>query len=657
MSKPIFTTDLGMISPKTAASAGSKPGVDTSATADAFEGALSTAVARQRENEARTQAKRDEQTKAERDQTSSSGDRAKQATGSQERRPARQRDDRAEKVSAPSDPQDDASAASAAERARTRDGAADQSKKVPASSTEAGNTGKVEQKSDAAPDSDEETAAASTDADPNAAVAAIDGGAQSDEDASEGQAESGDAEAQITLAAAPTAVPLPPSQTTAAVVDPEGDLAPTDAVPSAGGQSAATPVAPALAASTPAAPAPTAPAADLGAEASPVQPTAPTPTSDGETLAASAPTIEGQASDPSALTASAAIGASDKPAGVAPNTGLALDPEAATAQTAADQAAQIALNAALAQSQSARQAVAAPTTASAQASAQPTAPQALKPFIPAESSSVSSLKDAIDISATVTYTASAASQSENSGFGAQSGAGYSLGGNANGASGRPAGTPAIVTQDLALLSQTIASDAEALPKVEAAPVIVSAPDEAPLVEIKTTATSSSPVAQTAQTHSAFEAPTAQTPTPVARAHPVLLPLASQITAGMSTLAKNGGGEINIHLQPANLGRVDVSMKIDEDGRMTATITADRQDTLDLLRRDSYALERSLADAGMKTDGGGLQFSLRGESGQRDRDSGGGRAQRGLAQIAPDQEINQASPTRRTSGLSRLDMRI
>ena len=60
---------------------------------------------------------------------------------------------------------------------------------------------------------------------------------------------------------------------------------------------------------------------------------------------------------------------------------------------------------------------------------------------------------------------------------------------------------------------------------------------------------------------------------------------------------------------------------------------------------------------MKTDGGGLQFSLRGESGQRDRDSGGGRAQRGVAQIAPDQEAIQASPTRRTSGLSRLDMRI
>jgi hypothetical protein len=37
---------------------------------------------------------------------------------------------------------------------------------------------------------------------------------------------------------------------------------------------------------------------------------------------------------------------------------------------------------------------------------------------------------------------------------------------------------------------------------------------------------------------------------------------------------------------------------------------DRQDTLDLLRRDAPTLERALQDAGLKTANNGLQFSLR-----------------------------------------------
>jgi flagellar hook-length control protein FliK len=137
---------------------------------------------------------------------------------------------------------------------------------------------------------------------------------------------------------------------------------------------------------------------------------------------------------------------------------------------------------------------------------------------------------------------------------------------------------------------------------------------------------------------------------------VLLPLTSQIATGIVKLGQEGGGEITMRLQPANLGRVDVSMKFD-DGRMTAMITADRQDTLDLLRRDAYGLERSLADAGLKMDGGGLEFSLRGDGGQRDRDDDTGRGSRTAAQIPAETELAPANPTRRTSGLSRLDMRI
>ncbi|MFY7962930.1 MAG: hypothetical protein ACOVVK_22835, partial [Elsteraceae bacterium] len=104
MSKPIFTPDLGILSPKAATPAASKLGADTSASADAFEGALSTAVARQRENEARAQqadraqTQKDDRSRADRDQaasTSAAGERAKAMSRSKERQAAQAREDRA----------------------------------------------------------------------------------------------------------------------------------------------------------------------------------------------------------------------------------------------------------------------------------------------------------------------------------------------------------------------------------------------------------------------------------------------------------------------------------------------------------------------------------------------------------------------------------
>jgi len=48
-----------------------------------------------------------------------------------------------------------------------------------------------------------------------------------------------------------------------------------------------------------------------------------------------------------------------------------------------------------------------------------------------------------------------------------------------------------------------------------------------------------------------------------------------------------------------------------DGRVSAVVTADNKDTLDLLQRDQRALERALQDAGLKADSGSLSFNLRG----------------------------------------------
>lgn len=88
----------------------------------------------------------------------------------------------------------------------------------------------------------------------------------------------------------------------------------------------------------------------------------------------------------------------------------------------------------------------------------------------------------------------------------------------------------------------------------------------------------------------------------------------QVTLQIVKAFADGLDRITIQLHPKNLGRVDVRLEIGQDGRMTAIIAADRPETLEMLQRDSRALERALQEAGLKTDSGSLSFHLRGNGG-------------------------------------------
>jgi flagellar hook-length control protein FliK len=75
-------------------------------------------------------------------------------------------------------------------------------------------------------------------------------------------------------------------------------------------------------------------------------------------------------------------------------------------------------------------------------------------------------------------------------------------------------------------------------------------------------------------------------------------------------AQDGLRRFEIRLDPPELGRIDVRLDVDRSGNVTSRLTVERADTLDLLRRDAPQLERALQHAGLNTEGGGLQFSLR-----------------------------------------------
>ena len=126
------------------------------------------------------------------------------------------------------------------------------------------------------------------------------------------------------------------------------------------------------------------------------------------------------------------------------------------------------------------------------------------------------------------------------------------------------------------------------------------------------------------------APVAQSAPPVNEA-PVTLPViphavAEQVAINVHQAVKSGTDHIQIQLQPADLGTIDVKLNVNHDGRVTVVVSADRSDTLNLLQQDAGGLTQALRDAGLQADNSSLSFNLRGGfqfQQQQSTGSGGG----------------------------------
>ncbi|PTW54999.1 flagellar hook-length control protein FliK [Breoghania corrubedonensis] len=93
-------------------------------------------------------------------------------------------------------------------------------------------------------------------------------------------------------------------------------------------------------------------------------------------------------------------------------------------------------------------------------------------------------------------------------------------------------------------------------------------------------------------------------------------------------AQRGVTRFEIRLDPPELGRVDVHLKINDDGKVQAHLVVERRDTLDMFMRDQRGMERALENAGLKANSdGGLQFSLK-DQGQGQGFAGGDGNQNG-----------------------------
>jgi flagellar hook-length control protein FliK len=166
-------------------------------------------------------------------------------------------------------------------------------------------------------------------------------------------------------------------------------------------------------------------------------------------------------------------------------------------------------------------------------------------------------------------------------------------------------------------------------------------------------------ATTDATNSSLPAPTNGTPAQ-SNSQPNVQP--NVIALATAILAKSAAGTktFDIRMDPPELGRVDVHLSVDRDGKVQALLSAEHPQTLAILQRDSQNLERALKDAGLNLSNNSLNFSLKGEG--RQGDGGGAFTARARslpnavvarAEAANASEINLSS----ARGNGRLDIRV
>jgi flagellar hook-length control protein FliK len=90
--------------------------------------------------------------------------------------------------------------------------------------------------------------------------------------------------------------------------------------------------------------------------------------------------------------------------------------------------------------------------------------------------------------------------------------------------------------------------------------------------------------------------------PSAMTQMVNIQMQRNISAKISTMT--------LQLHPADLGEMDIKLKFEEDGNIRAHLSVEKPETLALLQKDSYYLERVLQQNGVKIDADSLSFDLR-----------------------------------------------
>ncbi len=157
--------------------------------------------------------------------------------------------------------------------------------------------------------------------------------------------------------------------------------------------------------------------------------------------------------------------------------------------------------------------------------------------------------------------------------------------------------------------------------------------------------------QSFASHVAQSAAPAPAPAPIAAsADPMVPARAGQLghALGVEIARKVEAGEntLRVRMNPAELGRVEVTLAFDDNGRLHATMRAESQHALDLLRQDAPDLGRALDSAGIRTDTQSFRFESRGDGNGGSGSQPGQQQSRGQGHQPFDEEPETATPAYR-----------
>jgi len=150
--------------------------------------------------------------------------------------------------------------------------------------------------------------------------------------------------------------------------------------------------------------------------------------------------------------------------------------------------------------------------------------------------------------------------------------------------------------------------------------------------------------QTDRTATVAHTPAATDTSGVANAASTPVPVAG-IAVEIASRAQGGNNRFEIRLDPPELGRIDVRLDVDPQGQVTSRLVVEKTETLDMLRREAPQLERALEQAGFKTGDGGLQFSLRDQSGGFQRSDRDQPMPNAAQVVVPDEDMPTIQATR------------
>lgn len=88
------------------------------------------------------------------------------------------------------------------------------------------------------------------------------------------------------------------------------------------------------------------------------------------------------------------------------------------------------------------------------------------------------------------------------------------------------------------------------------------------------------------------------------------PATQQVMVGIAHKLNGNNTQFSLNLSPAELGRVEIRVTITRDGNASAVVTVDRPETLSLLQKDAFHLEKALQQAGLNTSQEQMSFNLR-----------------------------------------------